>query len=163
MNKPPVIPYGQPGFLAAYGAVWSSGDSALLGTYFSEDGCYVESSYNDRYEGREQIGRFSRFMHAFSRDVRIKYLSHCGDASLFTLEWLWSGVATGPTRIDGIVYPASHKPYEIAGAAVCRATAPTTPAGPAAPGSGVEAAPAASCKRRYARAFSRGVSYVGRS
>ncbi len=123
MNKPQVIPYGQPGFIAAYGAVWSSGDSALLGTYFSEDGCYVESSYNDRYEGREQIGRFSRFMHAFSREVKIEYLSHCGDASLFTLEWLWSGVATGPIRIDGVVYPATHKAYAIAGAAVCRANA----------------------------------------
>jgi len=123
MNKAIVIPYGHPEFLAAYGAVWSSGDSALLASYFSEDGSYVESSYNHSYVGHEQIARFSRFMHAFSRDVKIEYLSHCGDANLFSLEWMWSGVATGPIRIDGITYPAANKPYEIPGVAICRANA----------------------------------------
>lgn len=114
MNKANVIPYGHPGFLAAYGAVWSSGDNALLASYFSEDGSYV---------GHEQIARFSRFMHAFSRDVKIDYLSHCGEANLFALEWVWSGLATGPIRIDGITYPASNKHYEIPGVAICRANA----------------------------------------
>lgn len=121
MNKPNVIPYGHPGFLAAYGAVWSSGDGALLASYFSVDGSYVESSYNHSYDGREQIARFSRFMHAFSRDVKIEYVSHCGDTELFALEWVWSGIATGPIRIDGVVYPASNTRYEIPGAAICRA------------------------------------------
>ena len=42
-------------------------------------------------------------MHAFSRDLKIEYLSHCGDARGFALEWVWSGVATGPIRIAGVV------------------------------------------------------------
>jgi steroid delta-isomerase-like uncharacterized protein len=116
-----VIPYGNPSFLAAYTEAWSSGDKELLGAFFSEDGCYVESSYETEYKGRAEIGRFMRFMHAFSREVRVEFLGHCGDAHLFATDWVWSGVATGPIRIDGIVYPATNKPYRIPGVAICRA------------------------------------------
>lgn len=123
MQSPRVIPYGQSGFLAAYGDVWSSGDAALLGTCFSEDGRYVESSYQHSYEGRNEVMRFSKFMHAFSSGVRIDYLSHCGTADGFALEWMWSGFADGPIRIDGVVHPAAHKRYEIPGVAICRANA----------------------------------------
>ena len=123
MHPPKMIPYGQPGFLAAYGDVWRSGDAALLGSYFSEDGCYVESSYQHSYNGRGEIMRFSKFMHAFSSGVKIEYVSECGTADGFALEWIWTGLADGPIRIDGVVYPAAHKRYEIPGAAICRANA----------------------------------------
>lgn len=123
LNKPLIVPYGEDGFLQAYGDVWSHGDAELLGRYFSEDGAYVESSYGDTYSGRAEIGRFMRFMHAFSDEVRIDYTSHCGTREQFALEWVWSGIATGPIRIHGKVYPPSHKPYRVPGAAICRARA----------------------------------------
>lgn len=121
MQEPTVVPYGQPGFVSSYGEVWSSGNADLLASFFSEDGRYVESSYSHSYDGREQVKRFSRFMHAFSRDLKIEFSNHCGDASGFALEWVWTGIATGPIRIEGVTYPASNKPYEIPGVAICRA------------------------------------------
>jgi hypothetical protein len=104
MSKLEIVGYGQEGFMQAYGAVWSSGDAELLGCYFAEDGEYVESSYGHTYTGRAEIGRFSRFMHAFSDQVKIEYTSHCGTRERFALEWLWSGVASGAIRIGDKVY-----------------------------------------------------------
>lgn len=120
---PHVVPYGQPGFMQAYGAVWSCGDAAHLGNYFNPQGVYIESSYGDSYAGREQVGRFSRFMHAFSKEVKIEYLSHCGTAELFALEWLWSGVATGPIRLHGKVHAPTNRSYSVPGVAICKADA----------------------------------------
>lgn len=118
-----IVPYGQDGFLEAYGAVWSHGDADLLGRYFTADAAYVESSYGHTYTGRAQIGRFMRFMHAFSAEVRIDYISHCGTHAGFALEWVWSGIASGPIRIGDKVHPPTHKPYRVPGVALCRASA----------------------------------------
>jgi steroid delta-isomerase-like uncharacterized protein len=121
MSRLEIVGYGQDRFMEAYGAVWSSGDAELLGRYFTEDAQYVESSYGNTYTGRVEIGRFSRFMHAFSDKVKIEYTSHCGTREQFALEWMWSGVATGPIRIGDKVHPATNKPYAVPGVAICRA------------------------------------------
>lgn len=112
-------PFGHPAFIQDYGAAWSGGD--LLSSWFSEDGQYVESSYGNTYTGRDEIRRFVRFMFAFSQDSCIEFVNICGDERLFTMEWVWSGTATGPIRIEGLVHPASGLPYRIPGVAVCRA------------------------------------------
>jgi steroid delta-isomerase-like uncharacterized protein len=121
MSKLEIVGYGQDAFVQAYGAVWSSGDAELLGRYFAEDGEYVESSYDHTYSGRAEIGRFSRFMRAFSQQVKIEYVSHCGTRELFALEWVWSGLASGPIRIGEKVFPPTNKPYSVPGVAICRA------------------------------------------
>lgn len=122
MTKPTIVPYGQPGFLQSYGAVWSCGDPVLLGQFFTEDGRYIESAYGDTYTGRAEVGRFMRFMHAFSDHVLIDYTSHCGTAERFALEWVWSGVATGPIRIQGKVHAPTNRPYRVEGVAMCSAS-----------------------------------------
>lgn len=123
MTEPRIVPYGQDGFIESYGAVWSARNGRLLGEFFAEDGAYIESAYGNSYVGRERIGRFVRFMHAFSDEVLIEYTSHCGTHEGFALEWTWSGIATGPIRIHDKVFPATHKRYRVPGIALCRANA----------------------------------------
>ncbi|MEO8296536.1 MAG: ester cyclase [Burkholderiales bacterium] len=121
MTLPVIVPYGQPGFMQAYTNVWSCGDGNQIGNYFEEDGQYIESSYGDVYDGRAGASKFCRFMFAFSKDSRIDYTSHCGNADGFALEWIWSGTATGPIFINGKVYPPTQKRYAVPGVAICRA------------------------------------------
>jgi hypothetical protein len=79
------------------------------------------TAYGNTYTGREQI---RRFIHAFSDEERIDYTSHCGTREVFALEWMWSGVATGPIRIHERVFPATGQRSRCR-ASRCAASRPT--------------------------------------
>jgi limonene-1,2-epoxide hydrolase len=114
------VPYGHPDFLAAFGAAWSSGHSTSLLPFFTPDAEYVETAYGTKYTGPANIAKFQKFMHAFTSETRIVFLNTVGSADGFAMEWVWSGVSTGPMAVGGKLYQPTGKPFKVAGVAVCR-------------------------------------------
>ncbi|KAI9010166.1 hypothetical protein DFJ74DRAFT_686245 [Hyaloraphidium curvatum] len=115
------VRFGHPDFLSAFGAAWSSGESGALLAFFTPDAEYVESAYETRYHGPANIAKFQKFMHAFTSETRIVFLNCNGTRDGFAMEWVWSGVSTGPMAVGGRVYPPTGKPFKVSGVAVCKA------------------------------------------
>lgn len=73
----------------------------------------------ETYTGVDQVARFFRYMLTFSSDTDVAFTSLIREGSSFASEWIWSGTADGPLRVEGQVYPATGKRYAVKGVAVC--------------------------------------------
>lgn len=82
-------------FATRYAAAWSSGEPALLASFYSEDGVLVVND-GEPSRGRDAIeATASAFMQAFpDMVVRLERLEPRGEQVAF--HWHWTGTNTGP-------------------------------------------------------------------
>lgn len=111
---------GEPGYLEAFGAAWSSGNEDHLAAYFAEHVRYVEGAMGVTYRGIAELARFFRYMLAFSSDSHIEFTSLIRDGAAFAAEWRWSGTADGPLQVGGRTYEPTGLRFDVPGVAICR-------------------------------------------
>jgi steroid delta-isomerase-like uncharacterized protein len=117
------VPYGDPGFLEAYGNAWSQRDTEPLLRYFADDGEYTDTGSSVAFRGHAEIARFVALMFAFSHDSRVEYTSLLSGRDGFAAEWTWSGTASGKLVLDGRTYPRTDRPFSVNGVALCKVDA----------------------------------------
>lgn len=112
--------YGDPGFLAAWGAAWSCGDPAALFPLLTPEGCRYRDVGSDlEFVGHEEIARFYRFMLVFAPDSLITFDTAYGDEHGFAAHWTWSGTAAAPLRVGAELFPATGARFSVPGVAFC--------------------------------------------
>ncbi|MGH7961823.1 MAG: ester cyclase [Candidatus Binatia bacterium] len=119
MKETTIARYGDPDFPRAYGVAWSSRDEKLFASFFSEEAIYVEGGAHLTFTGITEVVRFFKFMFAFAPDSQIVFTRLTGDRRSFSAEWTWSGTASGKLLLDGILYPATNRPFSVQGVAFC--------------------------------------------
>jgi steroid delta-isomerase-like uncharacterized protein len=108
------------GFATAYGEAWTSDPVRLL-DFFTSDGTYTDVTMNTTYAGREEIGRFHRWMLKFAPDSVIDFSDACANDGQVYLQWIWSGTFHGALRLaDGKTLEPTGRPFSVPGVAACR-------------------------------------------
>lgn len=108
-----------PGFADAYGKAWSSDPDELL-RYFASTGTYRDVALDGTYHGREQIGRFHRFMLSFAPDSLIEFGETWASAGRLTARWTWSGTVRGPLKLrSGKLVGLQGVRFSVPGVAAC--------------------------------------------
>ena len=102
-----------------YGAAWSAPDSTALAGFFAPTGRYEDTGTGVSAVGPEAVGRFADLMRRFAPDSEIVFGAVCGGPGSFALEWTWTGSATGPLQLDGVVYPPTGRMFSVDGVAMC--------------------------------------------
>ena len=112
--------YGDPGFLEAYAAAWSSGDPEPdLGQFFAADAIYVDMATPYEARGSEGIIAFRDGMIEYSPDSIVRIARASGTGRSFAAEWIWSGTALGKVELDGRFFEATGEPFAVDGCAYC--------------------------------------------
>ena len=82
-------------FANRYAQAWSSQDSDLLASFYSEDG-FLKVNSGDPSVGRNDISKTAKsFMEAFP-DMVVKMDSISREAERVIFRWTWTGTNTGP-------------------------------------------------------------------
>jgi steroid delta-isomerase-like uncharacterized protein len=108
------------GFADAYSRAWTSAPVQLL-DYFAPDGSYTDVAMGATYTGRDEIGRFHRWMLKFAPDSVIEFSDACAADGRLYLEWVWSGTFEGTLRLpDGSSVESTNAKFSVPGVAACR-------------------------------------------
>jgi steroid delta-isomerase-like uncharacterized protein len=108
------------GFADAYSRAWTSEPTQLL-DFFAPDGSYTDVAMDATYTGRDEIGRFHRWMLKFAPDSIIEFSDACASDGRLYLEWVWSGTFEGTLRLpDGSSVAPTGASFSVLGVAACR-------------------------------------------
>jgi steroid delta-isomerase-like uncharacterized protein len=108
------------GFADAYSRAWTSEPVQLL-DFFAPAGSYTDVAMGATYTGRDEIGRFHRWMSKFAPDSVIEFSDACASDGRLYLEWVWSGTFEGALRLpDGSLVEATNANFSVPGVAACR-------------------------------------------
>jgi steroid delta-isomerase-like uncharacterized protein len=108
------------GFADAYSRAWSSEPVQLL-DFFAPHGSYTDVAMGATYTGRDEIGRFHRWMLKFAPDSVIGFDDACATDGRLYLEWLWRGTFEGALRLpDGSSVQPTGATFSVHGVAACR-------------------------------------------
>jgi steroid delta-isomerase-like uncharacterized protein len=117
MNYPPP---SDASFSKAYSRAWTSEPVQLL-HFFTPDGSYTDVAMGATYTGRDEIGRFHRWMLKFAPDSVIEFSDACAADGRLYLEWVWSGTFEGTLRLpDGSSVESTGANFSVPGVAACR-------------------------------------------
>jgi hypothetical protein len=109
-----------PGFSAAYSRAWTSKPIELL-EFFATEGSYTDVAMDATYTGRDEIGRFHRWMLKFAPDSVIEFSDACACDGRLYLEWVWGGTFEGTLRLpDGSSVQSTGAHFSVPGVAACR-------------------------------------------
>lgn len=107
-------------FVHAYAHAWTS-DPAQLMDFFAPDGSYTDVAMEATYSGRDEVGRFHRWMLKFAPDSVIEFSYPCAADGRLYLEWVWSGTFDGAMRLPGgKIVEATGRQFSVPGVAACR-------------------------------------------
>jgi steroid delta-isomerase-like uncharacterized protein len=108
------------GFAEDYSRAWTSEPIQLL-DFFAPDGSYTDVAMGATYTGRDEIGRFHRWMLKFASDSLIEFSDACATDGRLYLEWVWSGTFEGALRLpDGSSVEPTGANFSVPGVAACR-------------------------------------------
>lgn len=106
-------------FAQVFGRAWSS-EPDRLAQLFAEDATYLDVAMGAQVTGRAAIADYQRHMTAFAADSQVEFHSCVHASGYLTLEWTWTGTASGPIRLpDGRLIEASGETFSVPGVAVC--------------------------------------------
>lgn len=111
------VPYGDAGYFDAYCRAWHTGGTTLR-DYFAAGGEYIDVASGVRLKV-EELDDFVMSWGAFSPDSRITFGTHVADPTRFSVEWHWSGTATGLITLDRMTLSGSGGRFDVDGVTVC--------------------------------------------
>ena len=109
--------YGQPGFIAAYGAAW--GDTETLVSFYAPDGQYTDKGSGVTVKGRPALRRFMKVYLGFSPKCVVTFTNTVESKNGFAAEWVWTGNSEGPLRLQDGFCPQNGSPFSIDGISFC--------------------------------------------
>ncbi len=119
--EPPLLRFGQPGFIEAYGAAW--GFAEKLVSFYAPDGQYTDKASNVTVKGHEKLRRFMKVYLGFSPQCVVKFTNIISSNNGFAAEWVWTGTNDGPLRIHGEHCPQDGSPFSVDGISFCTVNA----------------------------------------
>jgi ketosteroid isomerase-like protein len=111
------VRYGQPGFIAAYGAAW--GDADTLVSFYAPDGQYTDKGSGVTVKGHPALHRFMRVYLGFSPKCIVTFTNTVESKNGFAAEWVWTGNNDGSLRLQDGFSPRDGSPFSVDGISIC--------------------------------------------